>query len=216
MGRRFVRRVTATLVAVPLIVVGGPWAFTLGLSASRSKTVETVPERDVALVLGAGVYPSGSPTPYLAARLDLAYELFRQGKVKVLLVSGDNREQNYNEPEAMRRYLVDKGVPSDKIVADFAGLDTYDSCVRAKRIFGVHEVTLVTQGYHLPRAITTCRLVGVDAYGVGDDDRDRNWTWLYGHIRELGANLKMVRDVVTARDPILGEPEDSVRVALGR
>lgn len=216
MGRRLVRRLTATLVAVPLIVVGGPWAFTLGMAASRTKTVETVPEGDVALVLGAGVYPSGNPTPYLAARLDLAYELFRQGKVKVLLVSGDNREQNYNEPEAMRRYLVDKGVPADKIVEDFAGLDTYDSCVRAKRIFGVHEVTLVTQGYHLPRAITTCRLVGVDAHGVGDEDRDRNWTWLYGHIRELGANLKMIRDVVTARDPILGEPEDSVRVALGR
>ena len=121
------------------------------------------------MVLGAQVYPDGTPSPFLAARLDLAKQLFDAGKVQVLLVSGDNMAPEYNEPDAMRAYLIDAGVPAEKVIADYAGFDTYDSCVRAKRIFGVSKLIMVSQSYHLPRAVATCRTLGVDAAGVGDD-----------------------------------------------
>ncbi len=101
------------------------------------------------------------------------------------------------------------------MVADYAGFDTYDSCVRAKQIFGVDRLTLVTQGYHIPRAVTTCRLVGVDAQGVGDYSvRTYGSTWRSGQVRELFANFKMMWDVATRRTPILGSKETSVTEAL--
>ena len=89
------------------------------------------------------------------------------GKVQAILVSGDNMRHEYNEPEAMQRWLVEQGVPADKVVLDHAGFDTYDSCARAKRIFGVERATVVTQQFHLARAVTVCRHLGIDANGVG-------------------------------------------------
>ena len=130
-------------------------------------------------------------------------------------MSGDNRFANYDEPTAMRDWLVAHGVPADAVVPDFAGRDTYDSCTRAKRIFGVDRVLVVSQGYHLPRAVTTCRAVGLDAEGVGD------WTaraypvqWAAGARREKLADAKAVLDVVSGRDPVLGPVETSVQDAL--
>ena len=104
-------------------------------------------------MLGAQVDPDGQPSPFLAARLALAKRLLDSGKVRVLLVSGDNMNYGYDEPQAMRRWLVDHAVPYRKIVLDYAGFDTYDSCARAVRIFGVRQAIVVTQSYHLPRAV---------------------------------------------------------------
>lgn len=215
-GRGWLRRGIAVAVVVPLVVVGAPAALVGVLSGGRLQTVAQVEPRDVALVLGAQVYPSGRPSPYLAGRLDRAAELFRAGTVKVILVSGDNGETHYDEPTAMRNYLIDAGIPADKVVADFAGFDTYDSCVRADRIFGVRKLVVVSQSYHVPRAVATCRLVGVDAVGVGDESVAKDRTWWYGRLRELGANIKMVADVVISRTPTLGARETSVSDALGR
>jgi vancomycin permeability regulator SanA len=173
-----------------------------------------VPPAPVALVLGAQVYPSGTPSPFLAGRLDLAKRLYDAGLVKVILVSGDNGAREYNEPDAMRRYLVDAGVPADKVVADYAGFDTYDSCSRAQRIFGVDRLTVVTQGYHLPRAVATCRALGLDADGVGDESFRGTEAWRRGAIRDQLACVKTVLDVVTQRDPVLGRRETSVDRAL--
>ena len=80
-------------------------------------------------------------------------------------MSGDNMAPEYNEPDAMRDYLINAGVPAEQVIADYAGFDTYDSCARAKRIFGVSKLIVVTQSYHLPRAVATCRALGVDATG---------------------------------------------------
>jgi vancomycin permeability regulator SanA len=173
-----------------------------------------VPPAPVALVLGAQVYPSGVPSPFLAGRLDLAKRLYDAGLVRVILVSGDNGAREYNEPDAMRRYLVAAGVPADKVVADYAGFDTYDSCSRAQRIFGVDRLTVVTQGYHLPRAVTTCRALGLDADGVGDESFRGTEAWRRGAIRDQLACVKTVLDVVTQRDPVLGQRETSVDRAL--
>lgn len=195
-------------------VVAGTAAYAKVTARPHTFTVQSVPKAPVALVLGAQIYPDGTPSPYLKGRLDTAKRLYDAGKVRAILVSGDNGENHYNEPDGMRNYLIRRGVPAARIVADYAGFDTYDSCVRAKRIFGVEQLIVVTQGYHLPRAITTCRLTGIDADGVGDYTRKNGVTWRYGTIRELGANVKMVVDVATRRTPTLGREESSVDRAL--
>jgi vancomycin permeability regulator SanA len=130
------------------------------------------------------------------------------------LVSGDNMAPEYNEPDAMRDYLIKGGVPADKVIADYAGFDTYDSCVRAKRIFHVSKLIIVTQGYHLPRAVATCRALGIEASGVGDNTVRRTEPWRRGAIRDQIACVKTVVDLVTRRDPVLGQRETSVDEAL--
>ena len=176
-----------------------------------------VPAAPVALVLGARVFPDGTPSPFLAARLDLAHRLYLAGKVRVVLVSGDNMAEEYNEPDAMRTYLINAGMPADAVVADHAGFDTYDSCARALRIFGIEQLIVVTQSYHLPRAVATCRALGIAATGVGDN-RVRRFSraWVQGVIRDQLACIKTVIDLITQRDPVLGQQDSSVTEALAR
>ena len=205
----------AALVIVALAIVLGPWVWVSAASRGHVHTVGSAPEAPVALVLGAGLNPDGTPSPFLAGRLEVARQLHASEQVRVLLVSGDNRVVNYDEPTAMRDWLVERGVPASDVVLDFAGRDTYDSCVRAKRIFGVDRLLVVSQGYHLPRAVTTCRAVGLDADGVGDWTATRyTGVWESGERREKLAAVKAVIDVMTGRDPVLGEPETSVQDAL--
>ena len=175
-----------------------------------------VPPAPVALVLGAQVYADGTPSPFLAARLDVARRLLEAGKVRVILVSGDHMSWDYNEPGGMLRYLTAAGVPTEKVVLDHAGFDTYDSCARARRVFGVRQAIVVTQTFHLARAVTLCRRLGVDAAGVGDETVKRyRETWRFGATRELGACVKAVVDVVSGRDPVhLGRHEPGVDDAL--
>ena len=124
-----------------------------------------VPPAPVALVFGAGITADGRPTPYLAYRLDVAKTLLDTGKVEVILVSGDNRTHDYDEPTAMLDYLVAQGVPADRVVRDFAGRDTYDSCARAQRIFGVQRWRLVGPSVSTPTASGTRSARGTPAPG---------------------------------------------------
>ena len=170
----------------------------------------------VALVLGARVFPSGTPSPFLAARLDLAHRLYRDGTVRVVLVSGDNSRWDYNEPGSMLVYLAARGVPAQQVALDYAGFDTYDSCARAKRIFGVDQAIVVTQTYHVDRAVALCRTLGVDATGVGDESvKIYTEPWRNSVVRERGAVVKALADTVSHRDPVfLGRQETTVREAL--
>lgn len=211
------RRTLIAVAVVGALAVGlGPTAWVRATSAGREYSVADVPATPVGIVLGAGVRPDGTPSPFLQYRLDLAAQLFTAGKVRVLLVSGDNRTSHYDEPTAMQRYLVAKGIPAAKVVRDFAGRDTYDSCVRAVRVFGVRRATLVTQAYHLHRALAICRSVGLEAVGVGDRRAQAHRSsWAAGSWREYPANLKAAWDLISRRDPrILGAPEPGVRRAL--
>ncbi|MFT3832777.1 MAG: ElyC/SanA/YdcF family protein [Micropruina sp.] len=195
------------------VVVAPAW-YVRAVTEGRMASVDEVPAQPVALVLGAEVYADGQPSRYLRARLDVARELFAAGKVRAFLVSGDGT-RHYSETDGMRDYLIEHGVPADRIVGDHSGFDTYDSCVRAKRIFGVSSAIVVSQTYHLPRALAICRAIGLDAWGVGDESVKTNEEmWSYGTVRELGANLKMVWDVLSRRAPVLGAPDDSVQRAL--
>lgn len=204
------------VAALGLLVGLGPTGFALAAAAGRVSSVADVPAQPVAIVFGAGLDASGVPMPYLSARLDLAAQLYRDGKARVILVSGDNRRADYNEPDAMRSYLVDAGVPAERVVADYAGRDTYSTCVRAKRIFGVSAAVLVSQSYHLPRALAACRGVGVDAWAVGDSSVSSTKEWSGYAVREFPANIKLAWDLLTGREPVLGQPESSVRDALAK
>jgi vancomycin permeability regulator SanA len=189
------------------------WMY-VGSSRYRAGAAE-VPATDVGIVFGAGA-PNGYPSPMLAGRLELGLDLYRRGKVQVLLVTGDNSRSHYNEPLVMRDYLIDRGVPSGRIVLDYAGFDTWDSCVRAKRIFGVDRAILITQRFHLPRAITLCRSVGIDAWGVGDDSRPyAPIATVFSYLRELPAGLKAAYDLAAKPGPrLLGPPEPGIHRAL--
>jgi len=198
--------------------------FTLGLSAVAgtvwtltgrylddiytSAQFDKVPERPVAVVFGAGYWPSGALSWVLQDRLDAAIRLYQAGRVQKLLFSGDNRFVDYNEPAKMLEYALAHDVPREAIVLDYAGRRTYDTCYRARDIFRVPEVVLVTNRYHLPRALLTCRRLGVDAIGYAADQRrypchELAWYW----VREVPALWKAWMDLhITHPTPVLGEP----------
>jgi vancomycin permeability regulator SanA len=128
------------------------------------------PHAPVALVYGAGLAPGGKPSPVLAQRLDAALALYHAGTVGGLLLSGDNSDRFHDETSAMARYVRERGVPTEAIQQDTAGLSTYDSSVRAHTVFGVREALLVTQRFHLTRALYIANSVGIDAWGVAADE----------------------------------------------
>jgi vancomycin permeability regulator SanA len=217
--RRWLRRAVSVglggLVVLTLVVALSAWSID-HQARGYLYTADAVPPAPVALVLGAQVDPDGTPSPFLAARLALAQRLYETGKVKVLLVSGDNSRPDYDEPSAMRTWLLQHGIPDQRIVRDYAGFDTYDSCARAIRIFGVHRLVVVTQTFHLARAVALCRHLGIDATGVGDDSvRFARFDWWRASTREWGAAVKAAYDEVSGRDPVyLGRHETGVEDAL--
>jgi len=169
--------------------------------------VEDVPLRPVAIVLGAGLWPDGSLTPILADRVATAADLYHAGIVKKLLCSGDNRFVDYNEPQRMLEYAVRLGVPEEDIVLDYAGRRTYDSCYRARTIFGVERAVIVTQRFHAARALYLCDALGMDVVAALADRQDytiRRVTW---ETREYLALALAWWDVnVRHPVPVLGEP----------
>ncbi|NBE80680.1 SanA/YdcF family protein [Micromonospora rubida] len=218
---RWLRRVVVAAVVGAALLAGGTVASVQWIRGGAEGHIfaeRDVPDAPVALVLGTKVHPDGTPSPFLTARLEIARRLLAAGKVRAILLSGDNMNPDYDEPTAMRRWLLDQGVPAEKVVLDYAGFDTYDSCARAKRIFGVERATVVTQSFHLPRAVAVCRRLGVDASGVGDETaREYDRTWRISSTREYGACVKAAVDLLSGRDPAhLGRRETGVEDALRR
>lgn len=170
--------------------------------------VSEVPSHPVALVLGAGLWSDGSLTPILRDRVATGAELHRSGKVEKLLCSGDNRRVDYNEPQAMKEYAIRLGVPEEDIVLDYAGRRTYDSCYRARAIFGVDRLVVVTQRFHTARSLYVCDSLGVDAVAVTADRRVYSAEQVVWKTREYLALLLAWWDLnVRHPVPVLGEPE---------
>ena len=167
------------------------------------------PPARVAIVFGAGLYRDGSPTPVLRDRVEAASELYFHGKVEKILMSGDNRFVDYDEPSAMQDYALELGVPAEDIVRDYAGRSTYDTCYRANAIFGLDKAVLVTQEFHLPRAIYLCDQLGIESNGLSADNRYYlKRSRLFWNIRESLATLTAFWDVHIAHPlPVLGEFE---------
>jgi SanA protein len=206
---KFLWRFTSIL---SLFVFSGlffPKLIVLLYAAPRTFTADAIPAARVAIVFGAGLLRDGSAGPVLRDRVETAVTLYQQGKVNKLLMSGDNRFIEYNEPEAMRQYALDLGIPDQDIVLDYAGRRTYDTCYRANAIFQVDSAILVTQGFHLPRAIFLCNWFGVESTGVeANNTYFRKISRLYWHTRELFATTQSVLDVVVTKPlPVLGDPE---------
>ena len=197
------------LIVVGILVLAVSRLVTGLYARGKVYSVSDVPVRRVAIVFGAGLWRNGSPTPVLADRVTQAANLYFAGKVEKLLMSGDNRFVDYNEPEAMRRLAISLGVPNDAIVLDYAGRRTYDTCYRAKVIFKVDQAILVTQAFHMPRAIYLCNLLGVDSLGVNSDLQTyRKSSLLYWNARELFATAAAMWDVNIGHPiPVLGKRE---------
>ena len=193
-----------------LIIVGGAELYTNSLANEHCHyKVEDCREGDVALVLGCSkLFSKGRPSLYFKGRMEAAARLWKSGRIRCIIVSGDNREKYYNEPRDMKAALMKLGVPEDKIVCDFAGLRTYDSVVRAQRIFGAGKITIISQAYHVKRAVATARHLGIDAEGYCATRIPFNRpTLLRQFVRERAARVAMVFDLLIGNEPRhMGEP----------
>lgn len=158
---------------IAVVVLAAIAAVPLTTQQFRFERAVDVPPTRVAIVFGAGIRPDGEVSPMLADRVEAAVELYQLGRVQKLLMTGDNSRVNYDEVNAMRRYAIAHGVAENDITLDYAGFSTYESCYRARPIFGVEEAVLVTQRYHLPRAVYTCRALGMRATGLATPDWER-------------------------------------------
>jgi SanA protein len=205
----FILRVLTLLILISILVFFIPRLITLVYAFTRTFRLETVPASKAAIVFGAGLRRDGTPSPVLRDRVATAANLYFSGKVEKLLMSGDNRFLYYNEPGAMRQYALELGVPEDAIVLDYAGRRTYDTCYRAKAIFQLEEAILVTQGFHLPRALYTCNQLGLPAVGVPADRLNYfNRSRLFWNLREIPATLMALWEIhFTKPVPVLGDPE---------
>jgi SanA protein len=206
---KFIWRSALILGLFVFVGLSLPKLIILLFAAPRTFSVEDVPQTRVAIVFGAGLLHDGSAGPVLRDRVETAVTLYQQGKVGKLLMSGDNRFIEHNEPEAMRQYALGLGVPDKDIVLDYAGRRTYDTCYRAKHIFQVDSAILVTQSFHLPRALFLCNWFDVESTGVeANNHYFLKRSHIYWNTRELFANFQAVWDVMIAKPlPVLGDIE---------
>ena len=198
----------ATMAAFPYVWQSWvEWRYRPAMQTLDTALTSMAEER-VAIVYGARVYPSGRLSAMLQDRVDTAIALYEAGNVQKLLFSGDNRTDQYNEPAAMMAYAIARGVPAEDIQPDYGGRRTYDTCYRAKHIFQLDAAVLVTQAFHLPRALFICDQLGMETTGVIADRRQydpRSITW--SESREVPALVLALRDVILRFPaPVLGEP----------
>lgn len=157
---------------------------------------EELSQAEVILILGAYVHPDGTVSPMLADRLTTGWELYEKGKAPKIIVSGDHGQKNYDEVNAMKDFLLTKGVPPEDVFMDHAGFNTYNSIYRARDVFAVNKVIVVTQEYHLKRALFIARELGVEAFGVVADRHN------YGEIMrvyETREKLARIKDFLLAK-----------------
>jgi SanA protein len=172
-ARRTLTVVLCTTAGLVVVLLGGFVAVNLYTQAEGGRhsvsSPREAPEAEVAIILGARVYSNGEPSPMLADRLETGVQLYKLGKVGKLLVSGDHGTTHYDETNAMRRYVLARGVPPEDIFMDHAGFSTYDTMYRARDVFQVTSALIVTQQFHLDRAVYTARRLGIEATGVPAD-----------------------------------------------
>lgn len=198
------RRIVIALAAAAALVLAANAAVLLGGSEKKLEG-----PADCALVLGAGVAGDGTPSWVLHDRLSTSLALYRSGRVSRIVVSGDHGTPGYDEPNAMRAWLEARGVPASDIFMDHAGFDTYSSVWRAKNVFGAERVVIVTQNFHLPRALWVARSLGMGAEGAPADQRlYRGAVWF--EAREVVSRTKALLDVVGGRTPRHAGPRISL------
>lgn len=194
----WLRRIGLALLTLALLFVGiVAYANITAVWASRGRlydNVSKVPVTKVGLVFGTTDRINGRENLYFRYRIDAAVALWEAGKIKTLLVSGDNRSHHYNEPEKMRLALIKRGIPADRIVCDYAGLRTFDSVVRAKKVFGLDSLLVISQRFQNERAIYIAKAHGIDARGFNAQDV-LTTGGLKTRVREVGARVLMWLDI---------------------
>jgi SanA protein len=201
------KKVVYLILLLIILLVCAPRVLMLGFARKRIVGPDTVPVEKVAIVFGAGLHRDGTPTTVLRDRVATAAELYKSGAIDKILMSGDNSYLNYNEPGAMKTYALELGIPAEDIVLDYAGRRTYDTCYRAKEIFQLDSAILVTQNFHLPRALYICNILDINAVGISADLRDYRDSG-YWNIREIGASIVAFIQVhITRPEPVLGDSE---------
>lgn len=207
-------RLSLWLTAIALLCIGVAegWTWVLSHGRCHNSAAECRPN-SVGLVLGCSKYISRGHRNYFnyfyLKRMEAAAALWHSGRVRCIIVSGDNRHKSYNEPRDMKNSLIALGVPADRIVCDFAGVCTYDSVARANRIFGAQQLIIVSQEDHAERAVTIARHLGIEAEGLNAPRfAMTRRSKVRAYLRERAARLAMVYDLLTNRTPdFLGAPE---------
>jgi vancomycin permeability regulator SanA len=191
------------LVLVIIFFIFSPMYIYLKTDSRIKDSIEGIHPHKVGIVFGAGVLPNRRPTDILRDRLDGAIELYEVGKIQKIIVSGDNRYHRYNEPQVMYEYLTSKGIPMDDVIRDYAGLRTYDTCIRAKTLWNVNRAVLITQKYHLYRAIYTCEDVGIESVGYSTT-KSRYIKEAIFYSREVAALYKSIIDLHVIQPQYIG------------
>ncbi|MER7890057.1 ElyC/SanA/YdcF family protein [Micromonospora sp. NPDC094482] len=216
--RRLAR--TAALGLAGLLLASVPWLWTTIAARGHVYDEADAPAADVVIVLGTSVAPDRrQPGDRLTGRLETAAELVGSGRARVVLVSGDGGGSSGDEPTVMTSYLTERlGVDPRRVVADPYGLDTYDTCARARDVYGVDRALIVTQSYHVSRAVTLCRHLGLDVDGVVARCGDCGFALLAEKtVRDYFASGKAAWDAIRRRPPAIHSPADpAVQDALSR
>jgi SanA protein len=202
-------------VLLVLVVVGSNAYILLSTDGESTSVVAGVPKAEVAIVPGALVQPNGKMSGMLGDRVKQAARLWHAGKVEKILVSGDHGQWSYDEPDTMRMALVADGVTPRDIFEDHAGFDTWQTMVRAHSIFGVRHAVVVTQGFHMPRALFLADEAGIDATGLTSDLHGYGYQGGKSDVREVLSRVKAVYDV-TADTPAMAGPKIPIATSDGR
>ncbi len=212
---RLTKAVVGSAVLLVLVVVGANAFILLSTDGESTSVVADVPETEVAIVPGALVQPNGRMSRMLGDRVDAAARLWHAGRVKKILVSGDHGQWSYDEPDTMRKALVRRGVTPRDIFEDHAGFDTWQTMVRARSIFGVRRAVVVTQGFHMPRALFLADEAGIDATGLTSDLHPYGYQGKKSDVREVLSRVKAVYDV-TLDTPAMAGPKIPIATTDGR
>jgi SanA protein len=191
------RALSILLLAAAVAILVVPLVMQWIVAPYTYANTADVPSADVAIVLGASVF-QGQPSPILEARAQEAVDLYNTGKVHKILVTGDNGALSHDEVTPVRKFLLAAGVAPEDIFLDHAGFDTYSSMYRARDVFDASSVIIVTQAYHLPRALFVARMLGLSATGVVADDGAVS---VYEYLREIPASWKALIDLLIGRQP---------------
>ena len=190
-------------VVLVAVVIGANAYILLSTDGEATANVADVPHAQVAIVPGALVQRNGKMSAMLADRVRQADALWKAGKVDRILVSGDHHTWAYDEPDTMRKALVADGVPGRVIFEDHAGFDTWATMVRARSIFGVTKAVVVTQGFHMPRALYLADAAGIDATGLTADLHQWGYQGRKSEVREVLSRVKAIADT-TLDTPAMG------------
>lgn len=204
--KKIFKPILFTLIILGFVISIIPFYMSLKTGKYIISDLSKVPGSYTALVPGAMVYGNGKPSPILKDRLKSALELYNKGIVKKVLVSGDHGKKYYDEVNGMKKYLLKNGVDSSDLFLDHAGFNTYNTVLRAKKIFNVEDVIITTQKYHLPRALYIARKKKINAYGYASDKRKYPLIEYYKK-REYLARIKSFFEVnLLVKPKFLGKP----------